>query len=108
MAATELTERPDHIPADRVVDFDVYNPAGVEHVFQAVFQQVHDQNDHNLVWTPRNEGHSYSRLSWLYIQVARLASNFSADLDLDIESAVGVLEGLENAREAARLAADRS
>src|SRR5690606_25270067 len=39
------------------VDFDVYNPAGVEHGFHEVFQDLHDQMSHNLVWTPHNEGH---------------------------------------------------
>jgi cytochrome P450 len=57
MAATELTKRPDHVSADRVVDFDVYNPAGVQHGFHEAFQKLRDQSDHNLVWTPRNEGH---------------------------------------------------
>ena len=57
MTMIEMAERPKHVPADRVVDFDVYNPDGVEHGFHEIFQKLHDQVNHDLVWTPRNEGH---------------------------------------------------
>ncbi|MDB5715016.1 MAG: cytochrome [Sphingomonadales bacterium] len=57
MTITELAERPSNVPADRVVDFDVYNPEGVENGFHEIFQKLRDQTGHSLVWTPRNEGH---------------------------------------------------
>lgn len=57
MPITQLTERPAHVPEDRIVDFDVYNPEGVEEGFHEIFQKLHDDAGHDLVWTPRNEGH---------------------------------------------------
>lgn len=55
--AAVLANRPDNVPEDRVVDFDVYNPVGVADGFHEIFEQLHDSTPSNLVWTPRNEGH---------------------------------------------------
>ena len=55
--ATLFVDRPANVPADRVVDFDVYAPSGVEGGFHEIFRQLRDSVGANLVWTPRNEGH---------------------------------------------------
>jgi cytochrome P450 len=52
-----LVERPAHVPAERVVDFDYFSPAGMaegEDVYVAL-KRLHDKPD--ILWTPRNGGH---------------------------------------------------
>lgn len=52
-----LAERPAHVPPECVVDFDYFNPPGLdqgEDVFTAL-GHLHEGPD--IVWTPRNGGH---------------------------------------------------
>ncbi len=52
-----LAERPPHVPSECVVDFDYFNPPGIERgedVFTAL-GHLHEGPD--IVWTPRNGGH---------------------------------------------------
>src|SRR5262245_44659843 len=52
-----VLERPPHVPADRVVDFDYFNPEGLadgEDVYTAL-KRLHDKPD--ILWTPRHGGH---------------------------------------------------
>lgn len=46
---------PAHIPADRVVDFDLFNPPGVEEDFFAAWKTLLDGP--GLVWSTANGGH---------------------------------------------------
>lgn len=46
---------PAHVPADRVVDFDLFNPPGVEHDFFAAWKTL--LGGPGLVWTTANGGH---------------------------------------------------
>lgn len=46
---------PAHVPADRVVDFDLYHPSGVEHDLHLAWKALHDGPD--IVWTTSNGGH---------------------------------------------------
>lgn len=46
---------PGHVPADRVVDFDIFNPPGVEQDFFAAWQGL--LGGPGLVWTTANGGH---------------------------------------------------
>jgi cytochrome P450 len=48
---------PDHVPPDRVVDFDMYHPPGVEKGFHAAWKKLQDEAVGDIVWTPRNGGH---------------------------------------------------
>lgn len=57
MAAEAMAQVPAHVPATRVVDFDVYNPAGIEDGFHQAWLRLHDAGVPDLVWTPRNGGH---------------------------------------------------
>ena len=52
-----LTERPSHVPADRVVDFDLYAPAGVRDDLHAAWKKLHAPGVPDIIWTPRNGGH---------------------------------------------------
>ncbi|MDE2561804.1 MAG: cytochrome P450 [Sphingomonadales bacterium] len=56
MATAALAPRPDHVPADRVVDLDIYAPPGLEEDYHRAWARAQAGNP-PLVWTPRNEGH---------------------------------------------------
>lgn len=48
---------PDHVPVDRVVDFDIFDPPGGEQDYFAAWKQLAAASPHGLVWTVRNGGH---------------------------------------------------
>lgn len=48
---------PAHVPAERVVDFDIFDPAGVEQDYFAAWQSLQRPGGPSLVWTIRNGGH---------------------------------------------------
>ena len=52
-----LAPRPDHVPEDRVIDFDVYRkpPAGV--CPQQMWFDMRNHAKHPVMWTPHNGGH---------------------------------------------------
>lgn len=54
---TALAPRPDHVPEDRVIDFDVYRqpPAGM--CPQRMWFEMQERAKHPVMWTPRNGGH---------------------------------------------------
>lgn len=52
-----VSARPSHVPADRVVDFDLFNPEGAEADYFAAWQVLQRPGVPGLVWTPRNGGH---------------------------------------------------
>lgn len=53
----QLAERPDNVPPERVVDFDVYYADWLETSYHEYFGQLQSNRKLGLVWTPRNEGH---------------------------------------------------
>ena len=52
-----LASRPDHVPEDRVIDFDVYRqpPAGM--CPQQMWFEMQASAKHPVMWTPHNGGH---------------------------------------------------
>jgi cytochrome P450 len=56
MANAPVVERPAHVPVERVVQFDFYNPPGVEQGLQEAWKSL-QRPDISLVWTPYNSGH---------------------------------------------------
>lgn len=49
---------PDHIPTDRIVDFNIFQPPGIDELgAHGAWKQLQDTAGHDLVWTPHNEGH---------------------------------------------------
>jgi hypothetical protein len=48
---------PDNVPRDRVMDFDMYAPAGIEHGYHEAWSRLQPPDTPNLVWTARNGGH---------------------------------------------------
>lgn len=57
MTHSTLTSRPAHVPADRVVDFDYYNPPNVAAGFQEAWRTLQVPGAPDLVWSPYNGGH---------------------------------------------------
>lgn len=48
---------PDHVPAELVFDFDIYNPPGAAEDYQLALKKAHDQGCPDIFWTPRYGGH---------------------------------------------------
>ena len=57
MLNVSLVERPTHVPAESVIDFDVYNPPGLNVDFHEAWMSLQGRGLPELVWTPRNGGH---------------------------------------------------
>ena len=57
MVSAPLAERPAHVPEDRVVAFDFYNPPNLEEGFQEAWKTLQAPGCPSLVWTPFNGGH---------------------------------------------------
>lgn len=51
-----LSNRPVHVPEDRVVMFDIYNPPKVAEDYHGAWTRL-QREDASLVWTPYNGGH---------------------------------------------------
>lgn len=49
--------RPDHVPADRVVEIDMYALDGIEHGYHEAWKRIIDAGLPDLVWTPLTGGH---------------------------------------------------
>ncbi len=54
---SDFTGYPAHIPSDRVVDFDIFNPPGVEEDYFSAWLTLQRPENPGLVWTTRNGGH---------------------------------------------------
>ena len=50
-------QRPEHVPAERVFDIDVYSPPGLQDGYHAAWARLFAAGVPDLVWTPRNGGH---------------------------------------------------
>lgn len=49
---------PAHIPQDRVVDFDIFAPPGIDELgLHEAWLRLQQSTAYDLVWTPHNEGH---------------------------------------------------
>lgn len=51
------TPYPAHVPADRVVSFDIFNPPGIEQDYFAAWQTLQSPQIPAMVWTSCNGGH---------------------------------------------------
>jgi cytochrome P450 len=52
-----MAERPTHVPPDRVVDFNIYAPAGATSDYHGAWKALQSADVPDLIWTPRNGGH---------------------------------------------------
>jgi cytochrome P450 len=73
VAVGGLPCRPDNVPHDRVTDFDLYAPSGIEIGFDEPWDRLREAGrDHDgLLWTPKNEGH------WIVTKGAMVAEVLS-------------------------------
>lgn len=73
MDTADIVDRPDHVPPERVADFDIYAPPGAEADFHLAWKTLHAPGLPDLLWTPRNGGH------WIPTRapvIAEVMSNF--------------------------------
>ncbi|WP_324741678.1 cytochrome P450 [Tsuneonella sp. CC-YZS046] len=57
MTIDSLAERPSHVAIEQTVDFDFFEPPGVERDFQASWRTLQEPGVPDVVWTPYNGGH---------------------------------------------------
>ncbi|MEZ5749091.1 MAG: cytochrome P450 [Caenibius sp.] len=56
--AKPLADVPSNVPADRVVDFDIFNPPEIDEIgLHEAWVKLQQSTPHEVVWTPHNEGH---------------------------------------------------
>ena len=76
MATVDAT-RPDNVPADRVISFDVFAPPGAESDYFAAWDAV--RGDHGLVWTTANGGHWIATSGELTRRIWEDGTTFSSE-----------------------------
>lgn len=73
---------PAHVPANRVIDFDIFQPAGIEQDYFAAWTALQRPEGPSLLWTIRNGGHWIATrgadIRQLWADAARLSSEVLA------------------------------
>ncbi|MFA7585769.1 MAG: cytochrome P450 [Novosphingobium sp.] len=72
-----LADIPPHIPSDRIVDFDIYDPPLRKSDIYDGWANLMGDEVPDLVWTPRNEGHWLPTRSSLVLEILEDHENFS-------------------------------
>lgn len=86
-------QAPAHVPADRIVDIDIYLPPGLEeHGFHPAWSALSASNP-SVVWTPRNEGHWIALGGEALHDVQSDADRFSSRV-IVLPKSVGEMHGL--------------
>jgi len=86
-----LASPPSDVPADRIVDFDIYNPFKGQNDLHVAWMALRESTPHAVVWTPHNGGH------WIALDPELIANVFG---DSDRFSSFNVLVPKETAGEA--------
>jgi camphor 5-monooxygenase len=73
-----LAERPAHVPADHLVDWDIYHPPHVEQGFHEAWSALHAPGVPDMVWTPRNGGHWIATRGTLIAEILDDHARFSS------------------------------
>ncbi len=87
--AETISKYPDNVPADRVIDFDMFNPFTVEPDFHQAWVRLRMDTPQDLVWTPHNEGHWLALSPELIGQVYADADRFSSRIVMVPKSTAG-------------------
>lgn len=74
--------RPDHVPPERVVDWDIYQPANVAQGLHAAWKGLQDRTPHDVVWTPCNGGHWIAVRGRALVDVMSDYATFSSRLQI--------------------------
>ena len=69
---------PDNVPADRVVDVDLFNLEGIEEGYQEAVKRLSRPGGPGIVWTPRNGGHWIITRGTAIADVLRAPERFSS------------------------------
>ncbi len=69
---------PSHVPADRIFDFDMYAPPGVEKDFFEAWSTLQEPGVPDIVWTPHNGGHWIPTRAEIIKEVMSDYSRFSS------------------------------
>ncbi len=69
--------RPDNVPADRIIDFDIFAPPGIEDDYFAAWQTLQAPGVPALAWTTANGGHWIATRGDLIRDMWGDAENFS-------------------------------
>ena len=77
METANLLERPAHVPPERYLDFDIYQPLRDGLGFHESWSRLQAERKADLVWTPRNGGHWLALRGTLINQVLGEYVNFS-------------------------------
>jgi len=81
--------RPSHVPDDRTVDFDIYNPCTIESDLHQAWKRMRESTPHAIVWTPHNEGHWIALSPELISAVLSDSTRFSNRIVLVPKSTAG-------------------
>jgi camphor 5-monooxygenase len=57
MAEAQLAPRPDNVPADRVIDFNLHMPVPAGQTVHEFWRAAMARASHDVMWTPHNGGH---------------------------------------------------
>ncbi|MFS0736741.1 cytochrome P450 [Sphingomonas sp. 1P06PA] len=78
MSGAATLDWPAHVPADHVVDFDMYHPPAVEAGFHDSWASLQADGVPDMVWTPHNGGHWIATRAPLIAEVLGDPSRFSS------------------------------
>lgn len=78
MAPLPLAAVPADVPADRIVDFDIYDPFKGQNDLHVAWTSLKESTPHALVWTPHNGGHWIALEPELVVDVLSDADRFSS------------------------------
>ena len=92
MASADFAARPAHVPADRVVDLDIYAPPSMDEGYHEAWAKVQAANP-PLVWTPRNEGHWVALGGDILSEIQSDWERFSSRV-IVLPKSIGELHGL--------------
>ena len=78
MTTETLARPPSHVPADHVVDWDIYAPPGVARGFHEAWGALQAPGVPDMIWTPRNGGHWIATRGALIAEVLTDHEHFSS------------------------------
>lgn len=87
--AALLATPADNVPADRIVDFDIYNPFHGQYDLHVAWTELQKSTPHQLVWTPHNEGHWIALSPEMITEVCSNPDRFSSRVVLVPKSTAG-------------------
>lgn len=76
--APGLSPAPADLAADRIVDFDIYNPFTASPDLHVAWMKLRESTPHNIVWTPYNGGHWIALEPELIMEVYADSDRFSS------------------------------